>query len=115
MAGLEQKYLNANMTDLAGIVKNDGTKPTPIQYGKGVSSFHTSYMLDPTSYKTPGHITYGYQLSGRAAGSKLDLQDSGPQNAPLNHHKQQYTPQSGETYTDAIPTLLQHRAIDALK
>ena len=114
MAGLEQKYLNANMTDLAGIVKNDGTKPTPIQYGKSVSSFHTSYMLDPTSYINGGPITYGYQLKGMTRGSKLDLQDSGPQNAPLNHHLQQYTP-NGQTYTDTIPTLLQHRAIDALK
>jgi len=115
MAGLIQKYENGNMTNLAGIVKNDGTRPKSFVYGdKDVSAFHTNYLLDPTSYNN-GTKAYGYQLSGRAAGSLLDLQDSGPKNAPNNHHNQQYTPQSGQTYTDTIPTLDQHRAIDALK
>lgn len=119
--GLEQEYNTGQMTKLAGIVKNDGTKPTSMTYGKSKTSFTFNYMKDLQTWIDMGNsminglIGYGQVKPGRlkpgkATGSTLDLYDSGPINVPDNKHKQKYTPKSNSKYVDAIPKLQQDRA-----
>ena len=80
---LLNKFKSGIMTIFAGIEDNNGTTPSSLpQHG-----------LEPTSYKNKS-IQYGNnpQNPGKAVGSSLDLQDSGPINVPDNKHKQNFTP-----------------------
>ena len=91
---LKTKFENADMTTLAGIENNNGTTPSSLPH----------HNLHPTAY-TNASITYGNNPSnpGKAMGSSLDLQDSGPINVPDNKHNQSYTHRPGQTYMENLP------------
>ena len=76
---LLSKFKSGLMTLFAGIENNNGTTPSTLPQPN----------LEPNAYKNP-------------KGSKLDLQDSGPINSPLNNHKQNFTP--GNKYMDNLPS-----------
>ena len=76
---LLSKFTNGVMTLLSGITNNNGTQPTQLPQPN----------LNPKAFKNP-------------TGSTLDLQDSGPINAPTNGHEQTFTPTN--KYSDNLPS-----------
>ena len=78
-----------------GLQSFDGQKPDNLPL----------HDLDPTSFKN-GTVIYGDNPGnpGKAVGSNLDLEDSGPINVPDNKHTQKYSPKSGDRYLENLPT-----------